>query len=361
MQQSLKRFLRRVTPPTIHEAMRRVYRKSSDMGATRRARQAMMETNEAAAKFADGGFLFDATPTVYNGINRPSNFGLPELGEKFRPTKRMHNYLIRYDHVFGAARLKVKRMVEIGVQSNASVEMWRDYFPNAEIIGIDIDPECKRFERDRIKIVIGDQTDRAFLETFARENFGTIDIIVDDGLHTPNAILTSFSSLYPALSTHGIYAIEDLIEHDYVPRLVADITAAINYWPDHAGKFWPVLDDLGPESTWFARHTTGVEFYRFILFVKRGLNPRDNPYILDKASYLAGYNSNIAKIADVEQRLIAQGKPVNEETLIDVVGFQDRHYVHDYLAGIRRYEFDEETKRIRSVNSQAAQASARPD
>ena len=327
--------------------MGRVYRKLSDTVLTPRARQALMETNQAAARLADSGLIFDTTPTVYNGIDQPSDFGLPELGEKFRPTKRRHNYLIRYDHVFGAARHRVKRMVEIGVQSNASTEMWREYFPNAEIIGIDIDPECKRFESDRIKVIIGDQTDRAFLQKFARENFGTIDIVVDDGLHTPNAILTSFSSLYPALSPHGIYAIEDLIEHDYVPQLVANITAAINYWPDHAGRFWPILDDLGPGSTWFARHMTGVEFYRFILFIKRGLNPRDNPYILDKESYLAGYNSNLARVAAVEQQLIAQGKPINEETLTQVIGFQDRHYVEDYLAGIKRYEFDEETKRIR--------------
>ncbi len=52
-------------------------------------------------------------------------------------------------------------------------------------------------------------------------------------------------------------------------------------------------------------------------------------------------------ITAVEQQLIAQGKPINEETLTQVIGFQDRHYVEDYLAGIKRYEFDEETKRIR--------------
>jgi len=306
------------------------------------------QTNEAAAKFAEEGLVFGTTPTVYNGIDQPSHFGLPELGEKHRPTKRMHNYLPRYDHVFGAIRHNVKRMVEIGVQTDASIAMWRDYFPNAEIIGIDIDPECKRFESDRVKIIIGDQTDRAFLETFARENFGTIDIIVDDGLHTEDAILTSFSSLYPALSTHGIYAIEDLIQHDYIPEFVADITAAINYWPEHAGKFWPVLDDLGPDSTWFARHTTGVEFYRFILFVKRGLNPRDNPFILDKEKYIAGYNINLARVAAVEKEFLAQGKPVNEETLVEVVGFQDRHYVQDYLDGIKQYEFDKATNRFRS-------------
>jgi len=144
----------------------------------------------------------------------------------------------------------------------------------------------------------------------------------------------------------GFYAIEDLIGHDYIPQLIADVTAAINYWPEHAGKFWPVLDDLGPDSTWFARHTTGVEFYRFLLFVKRGLNPRDNPHIVDKEIYITGYNSNLARVADAEKALIAKGKPVNEEALLEVIGFQDRHYVEDYLAGIKRYEFDNVTNRF---------------
>ena len=204
MQRSLKRFLRRVTPSTTHEAMARVYRKLLATTSTTLSKSALSKVNEVAGRFADGGLVFGATPSIYNGINQPSDFGLPELGEKYRATKRMHNYLVRYDHVFGAARHNFKRMVEIGVQSDASVRMWQDYFPNAQIIGIDIDPECKRFENDRIKIIIGDQTDRAFLEAFARENFGTIDIVVDDGLHTADAILTSFTALYPALSTHGI-------------------------------------------------------------------------------------------------------------------------------------------------------------
>lgn len=144
---------------------------------------------------------------------------------------------------------------------------------------------------------------------------------------------------------------EDLVTHGYVPQFVADITAAINYWPPgYPGKFWPVLDDLGPDSTWFARHTTGIEFYRFILFIKRGLNPQDNPFIVDKTGYFAGYNTNLAKVAAAERDLIAQGKPVNEATLTEAVGFQERYYVGDYLAGIKRYVFDGRTKSYRPSN-----------
>jgi hypothetical protein len=234
--------------------------------------------------------------------------------------------------------------------------MWRDYFSNAEIVGIDIDPECQRFESDRIKIVIADQTDRKFLLNFARDNFGTIDIVVDDGLHTPDAIRTSFEFLYPSLNAHGIYAIEDLVGHDYVPALISGIAAAINYWPpDYPGSFWPILDDLGAEATWFARHTIGVEFYRHILFVKRGINPRDNPFIQDKRSYFEGVNKNLALVAAAERTLVAQGRAVDEDSLTEIMGFQERHYVRDFLAGIKRYEFDQQTKTYRATSGPPGQ------
>ena len=35
-----------------------------------------------------------------------------------------------------------------------------------------------------------------------------------------------------------------------------------------------------------ARNTIGIEFYRYILFVKRGRNPGDNPHLQSKAAFL---------------------------------------------------------------------------
>jgi hypothetical protein len=299
-------------------------------------------TDTVAHALRDGGFKFDQNPDPADPSQK--SFGLQELGEQYLPTKRLHNYLLRYDHVFGPTRHDVKRMVEIGVQTDTSVRMWRDYFPNAEMVGIDIDPECKRFESDRIKIAIGDQTDTVFLSKFAREYFGKIDIIVDDGIHSPQAIKVSFEQLYPALSAHGVYAVEDVVNHHYVPALVASITAAINYWPANMHtKLWQILDDFGPDADWFARHTIGLEFYRHILFVKRGFNPRDNPFIMDKAVYYGSMNNALKQVADAKAKLRAEGKAVNAESLISVVGFQHRYYVYDFLSGVVRFEYDEKT------------------
>lgn len=74
-------------------------------------------------------------------------------------------------------------LVEIGVSSGGSLQLWKKYFgPYARIIGIDIDPACAAFEEPQIAVRIGDQADRGFLATVVDE-FGAPDIVIDDGSH----------------------------------------------------------------------------------------------------------------------------------------------------------------------------------
>ena len=87
--------------------------------------------------------------------------------------------------------------------------MWKEYFGNkAQIYGIDVNPACKKFEEDRIKIFIGDQADRHFLESIIN-TVPKIDIVIDDGGHRMDQQIISFETLFPALSDNGIYVCED--------------------------------------------------------------------------------------------------------------------------------------------------------
>ena len=103
------------------------------------------------------------------------------------------------------AALTPKRVLEIGVQHGGSLKIWRDMFPDAEIVGVDIDPQCKQYEETNIKVLIGDQHDVKFLESL-----GDFDIIIDDGGHTMTQQQTSLKWLMPQLREGGIYVIEDL-------------------------------------------------------------------------------------------------------------------------------------------------------
>jgi hypothetical protein len=88
--------------------------------------------------------------------------------------------------------------------------MWRDYFgPKAIIYGVDIEPECRVYENDGIKIFIGDQADRSFWREFCRK-VPTLDIVIDDGGHQPEQQIVSLEELLPLLRPGGVYFCEDV-------------------------------------------------------------------------------------------------------------------------------------------------------
>ena len=122
-----------------------------------------------------------------------------------------NDYLRHYERILAPWRERPFTLLEIGVAQGASLLLWRDYFPNAEIVGVDINPQCKRFERPRIRIEIGSQDDPEFLLTLCA---GTRPaIIIDDGSHRADHILFTFERLFPHLLPGGLYVIEDLYLH----------------------------------------------------------------------------------------------------------------------------------------------------
>lgn len=101
-------------------------------------------------------------------------------------------------------------IVEIGVYSGGSLQMWRDYFgPKCRVVGIDIEPACRAYADDRIEIFIGDQADRGFWRTF-RGAVPRVDILVDDGGHYPEQQMVTLEEMLPHLRPGGVYLCEDV-------------------------------------------------------------------------------------------------------------------------------------------------------
>jgi hypothetical protein len=101
-------------------------------------------------------------------------------------------------------------VLEIGVYSGGSLDMWRDYFgPQAHIYGIDIAPDCKVYDDNGTKIFIGDQADKIFWRRF-REAVPVLDIVIDDGGHTPQQQSVSLEALLNHLRPGGVYLCEDI-------------------------------------------------------------------------------------------------------------------------------------------------------
>jgi hypothetical protein len=122
---------------------------------------------------------------------------------------RNHNYTRHYDALFASRRQEPITFLELGVQEGASLRMWRDYFPKAALLGVDIDERCLASADDRISIHIGDQSDPVFLNDLTND-FGPFDIVIDDASHNGDASRLSFGLLYPRLKPGGFYIVEDL-------------------------------------------------------------------------------------------------------------------------------------------------------
>lgn len=88
-----------------------------------------------------------------------------------------------------------------------SLLAWRDYFPKAEIVGLDY-VDFTDFEYDRIKIIKGNQS--SFEDLYSTIEDGMFDIIIDDGSHFYIHQIYTFATMFPLLNPGGLYIIEDI-------------------------------------------------------------------------------------------------------------------------------------------------------
>jgi len=194
---------------------------------------------------------------------------------------KWHHYFDIYDKHFERFRGKKVVVLEIGVHKGGSMEVWRKYFgPHCEIIGIDINPLCKRFENERTKIFIGSQENRNFLRELKKQ-IPRIDVLIDDGGHMMDQLRITFEELFDWVADDGVYLAEDL--HTC-------------YWPDYEGGYKrkntfieyckSLIDQL---NAWhsaqrkfkvdqFTKSTHSIHFYdSIVVFEKRKI---DKPFHL---------------------------------------------------------------------------------
>lgn len=149
--------------------------------------------------------------------------------DKYGTDKKISGYSKYYECLFNPIKEKIKSVLEIGIGSldsnvkgnfrqiieaykynysqGGSLRVWRDYFINANIVGVDIAEDCK-FTEDRIETYIFDSTDYYLCEKFFRDS--KFDIIIDDGLHDPHSQLCTLKNFFNKVGKNGFYIIEDL-------------------------------------------------------------------------------------------------------------------------------------------------------
>ncbi|WP_425093841.1 hypothetical protein [Tropicimonas sp. S265A] len=140
-----------------------------------------------------------------------SRFALRHGTDKFG----LHDYTPNYHALLKDERMAPLRVLEIGIggftdpnSGGESLAMWRDYLPNASILGIDIEPKTRDFG-PRVTLAQGSQVDTVFLQRMIDEH-GPFDLIIDDGSHQNAHVVESFEFLFPGLAAGGVYIVEDV-------------------------------------------------------------------------------------------------------------------------------------------------------
>ncbi|CAB4159108.1 AdoMet_MTases domain containing protein [uncultured Caudovirales phage] len=190
-----------------------------------------------------------------NNINCSSYSSLDDIARRLGTDKssEIHNYCKKYEKYFPFDRDSKIRILEIGVLDGQSLNTWSEYFYNAEIVGIDINPSCKQYEGGRISVEIGSQNDRTFLEWLIQK-YGNFDLIIDDGSHLQPDIITSFNVLFDSINSGGIYVVEDSVTsywHEYYEGGLRRSGTAVEFFKDLAddasfhGQYQRTISNLG--------------------------------------------------------------------------------------------------------------------
>ena len=144
--------------------------------------------------------------------------------------------------------------------------MWRAVFgPGLRLYGIDIVPTTKVYEADdasgRTSIFIGDQKNRSFWRKFRRA-VPRLDIIIDDGLHSADAQMSTLREMWDHLSPGGVFITEDIHgeNHGYFEASFKFFRAMHEEEGLHVG---------GKKGNAMQRVVDGIHYYPYLLVAEK--------------------------------------------------------------------------------------------
>ena len=209
---------------------------------------------------------------------------LNDYAEKYGADKQKnkHNYVAVYEPIFSPFRNDVFNFLEIGINRCYSHKMWRDYFPNATIYGIDIRNSCvvNHSKEERMVLTQVDQGDKQQLIEYANAS-PQWRVIMDDGSHKSSHQKLTFEVLWDSLEPGGYYIVEDTHTSFWDRFIDCDVTLVqrmlsmaneVSSPPYMRGKYREYFIHHKTED--LSKHQAEVEYIQFrmgfLILKKRG-------------------------------------------------------------------------------------------
>ena len=141
---------------------------------------------------------------------------LSKIAQKHDTDKGLnhHGYTPVYDKYFNQYVGKGITFLEIGIggyefndRGGGSLNMWAEYFENAEIIGVDLYDKSQIKKDSRVQIhKFSQDNGMAFFNLFQQ---GIPEIVIDDASHRNDLTIQTFKIVFPYLKEGAIYVVED--------------------------------------------------------------------------------------------------------------------------------------------------------
>lgn len=140
--------------------------------------------------------------------------------EKYHTDKFDLGYIHEfYNEIFTPRKYQAKSILEIGINSGSSILLWRDFFPKADVYGIDITHCGAVVDQPRIYPVI----QNAYCADIFNVLPTNFDIMIDDGPHTKESMEFFIAHYLSLLNPGGVAIIEDIIDITWTQSLLNSI------------------------------------------------------------------------------------------------------------------------------------------
>lgn len=142
-----------------------------------------------------------------------------------------HRYGDAYDNLFARFDKNTSlNILEVGTQKGGSLLAWKEYFPKANVYGVDvIDVVPEKYRHDNVTRIISDIKEW--------KNDIKWDIIIDDGSHYLGDIVWVIAHYFPLIKVNGMIVIEDVRNPQLLGNVINELLSESRLgYPDYEEK-----------------------------------------------------------------------------------------------------------------------------
>ena len=130
-----------------------------------------------------------------------------------------HSYLSLYQQLLESKKDTATHVLEVGVQYGGSIKLWKDFFTNATVVGVDVMKKEGVWEEilhDRIQLYTESNAyDTDFFVSTFLEKEPRFDFLLDDGPHTLDSMVRFIQLYSQVMKENGILIIEDVQAYEW--------------------------------------------------------------------------------------------------------------------------------------------------